>query len=102
MWIIGLAWVYVVGLMALTEPTVVAGVLTFLAYAVLPLALLWYIFFRPAMRRAAQARAHYVAATDAATAAGHGAAAQAPGHDGADQPAGDAPAPAAHLPADGA
>jgi hypothetical protein len=62
MWIIGLAWVYVVGLMALTETSIVAGVLTFVGYCVVPLALLWYIFFRPGMRRAARLRAARAAA----------------------------------------
>jgi hypothetical protein len=43
MWIVAVAWVYVVGLMALTEPSVVAGIMTFLFYCVLPLSLLFYI-----------------------------------------------------------
>jgi hypothetical protein len=38
-----LAWIYVVLLMALTEPTVVAGVMTFLLYCVLPLGILFYV-----------------------------------------------------------
>ena len=43
MWIVALAWIYVVGLMALTEPSVVAGIMTFLAYCLLPLSILFYI-----------------------------------------------------------
>ncbi|MFL6708357.1 MAG: hypothetical protein ACJ8HI_09125 [Massilia sp.] len=43
MWIVALAWFYVVGLMALTEPSFVAGIMTFLAYCVLPLSILFYI-----------------------------------------------------------
>lgn len=43
MWIVALAWVYVVGLMALTEPTVVAGIMTLLCYCLLPLGILFYI-----------------------------------------------------------
>ncbi|WP_426196259.1 hypothetical protein [Massilia sp. DWR3-1-1] len=43
MWIVALAWIYVVGLMALTETSVVAGVMTFLAYCLLPLSILFYI-----------------------------------------------------------
>ena len=43
MWIVALAWLYVVGLMALTEPSFVAGIMTFLAYCVLPLSILFYI-----------------------------------------------------------
>lgn len=44
MWIVAVAWIYVVGLMALTEPSVVAGVMTFLLYCILPLSLFSYIF----------------------------------------------------------
>jgi hypothetical protein len=43
MWIVAVAWIYVVGLMALTEPNVVAGIMTFLGYCVLPLSLLYYL-----------------------------------------------------------
>jgi hypothetical protein len=43
MWIVALAWIYVVGLMALTEPSVVAGIMTLLTYCVLPLGILFYI-----------------------------------------------------------
>lgn len=42
MLIIALAWIYVVLLMSLTEPTFVAGSLTFLLYCVLPLGILLY------------------------------------------------------------
>lgn len=38
-----LAWIYVVLLMALTEPTVVAGIMTFLLYCALPLGILFYV-----------------------------------------------------------
>jgi hypothetical protein len=43
MWIVAVAWIYVVGLMALTEPNIVAGIMTFLGYCVLPLSLLFYL-----------------------------------------------------------
>ena len=43
MWIVAVAWIYVVGLMAITEPNVVAGIMTFLVYCVLPLSILFYI-----------------------------------------------------------
>lgn len=43
MLLIAVAWIYVVALMALTEPTVVAGIMTFLMYCVLPLGILIYI-----------------------------------------------------------
>jgi cytochrome c biogenesis protein CcdA len=43
MLIVAIAWIYVVLLMALTEPTVVAGIMTFLSYCVLPLGILIYL-----------------------------------------------------------
>lgn len=43
MLLIAVAWIYVVALMALTEPTFVAGIMTFLMYCVLPLGILIYI-----------------------------------------------------------
>jgi hypothetical protein len=43
MWIVAVAWIYVVGLMAITEPNVVAGIMTFLGYCVLPLSILYYL-----------------------------------------------------------
>jgi hypothetical protein len=43
MWIVAVAWIYVVGLMALTEISVVAGIMTFLFYCVLPLSILYYL-----------------------------------------------------------
>jgi len=43
MLIVAIAWIYVVLLMSLTEPTVVAGVMTFLLYCIVPLAILLYV-----------------------------------------------------------
>jgi hypothetical protein len=43
MWIVAIAWIYVVVLMAATEPTVVAGIMTFAFYCALPLSILFYI-----------------------------------------------------------
>ena len=43
MLIVAIAWIYVVLLMSLTEPTVVAGIMTFLLYCVIPLAILLYV-----------------------------------------------------------
>lgn len=56
MLIVAVAWIYVVGLMALTETSILAGILTFLGYCVLPLGILLYITGsgkRQARRRAA-------------------------------------------------
>jgi biotin transporter BioY len=43
MYIIAIAWMYVVTLMAATEKTVAAGLLTFIFYGLLPCALLLWI-----------------------------------------------------------
>jgi biotin transporter BioY len=43
MYIIAIAWMYVVTLMAATEKTLAAGVLTFLFYGLLPCALLLWV-----------------------------------------------------------
>jgi hypothetical protein len=46
MWIVAIAWIYVVGLMALAEAdktSVVAGLMTFLFYCVVPLSILYYL-----------------------------------------------------------
>lgn len=58
MLIVAVAWIYVVGLMALTEPSILAGILTFLGYCVVPLGILLYITGsgrRQARRRASAA-----------------------------------------------
>jgi hypothetical protein len=58
MWIVAVAWIYVVGLMALTEPSIVAGIMTFFGYCVLPLSILYYLSGskRRRLRNEAQAR----------------------------------------------
>lgn len=46
MWLVAIAWIYVVGLMAATEiveHSIVAGIMTFLGYCVFPLSIVWYI-----------------------------------------------------------
>lgn len=70
MWIVAVAWIYVVGLMALTETSIVAGLMTFLAYCAAPLSILYYLTGskRRAARRAAieaqQTRAQSMADPD--------------------------------------
>jgi hypothetical protein len=51
MYIIAIAWIYVVLLMAFTEPSVAGGVATFLLYGLAPLALLLYLLSTPQRRR---------------------------------------------------
>jgi len=43
MHIVVLAWTYVVLMMAITEDSVTAGIMTFLLYAVLPLTIILYV-----------------------------------------------------------
>lgn len=43
MYIVAIAWLYVVILMAFTEPSFVAGLMTFLFYGLGPLLLFWWI-----------------------------------------------------------
>lgn len=51
MYIVAVAWLYVALMMAITETTVVAGVLTFFAYGVGPVALVLYILGTRGRRR---------------------------------------------------
>jgi hypothetical protein len=84
MLIVAIAWIYVVGLMALTEPTVVAGIVTFLFYCVLPLGTLTYIAGtgkRKARRRAEEQAARDARAASDAEAAKAAKAAEARGED---------------------
>jgi biotin transporter BioY len=43
MFIVAIGWIYVVLMMAITETTPVAGVMTFVLYGLVPVALLLYI-----------------------------------------------------------
>jgi hypothetical protein len=64
MWIVAIGWVYVVALMAATEPTVFAGIMTFFGYCVLPMSLLFYLTGGK-RRRARRANAAAPASDDA-------------------------------------
>ena len=64
MWIVAVAWIYVVGLMAITEVNLVAGIMTFLGYCVLPLSILFYLAGSK-RRRMRNAQAARVRASDA-------------------------------------
>jgi hypothetical protein len=55
MWIVAIGWLYVVVLMAATEPSVVGGMMTFFGYGVLPLSLVLYLGGVRLRRRAGQA-----------------------------------------------
>ncbi|MGX8882710.1 hypothetical protein ACWWD9_05790 [Methylovorus sp. SPW-M1] len=56
MYIVAIAWLYVTVLMAATEPSLVAGILTFMFYGLLPCALLLWLFGTPQRRRRKQAQ----------------------------------------------
>ncbi len=43
MWIVAIGWSYVVILMAATETSITAGIMTFLFYCMIPLSLLFYL-----------------------------------------------------------
>ena len=51
MYIVALAWMYVVLMMSITETSVVAGVMTFLMYGVVPVAIILYVMGTPGRRR---------------------------------------------------
>jgi len=51
MYIVAIAWLYVTLMMALTEPSITAGVLTFTFYGLLPCALLMWVIGTPQRRR---------------------------------------------------
>lgn len=51
MYIVAIGWLYITILMAMTETSVIAGVLTFVFYGAAPLALLLWIFGMPTRRR---------------------------------------------------
>jgi len=50
-YIVAIAWLYVVLLMALTEPSIIAGIASFVLYGLLPLALLLWLVGTPQRRR---------------------------------------------------
>ena len=67
MYIIGIAWIYVVLMMSITEHSVVAGIMTFLMYCVLPLSIILYLLATPERKRRRQKQAEASAAEKRAT-----------------------------------
>ena len=51
MYIVAIAWTYVVLMMSITEDSVVAGVMTFLLYGILPLTIILYLMRAPQRKR---------------------------------------------------
>jgi hypothetical protein len=55
-YIVAIAWLYVVVLMSLTESSLVAGVVTLVLYGLAPLALFLWLMGTPERRRRQQSR----------------------------------------------
>lgn len=51
MYIVAIAWIYVVLMMSITEQSVIAGIMTFLLYGVFPLAIILYLMGAPQRKR---------------------------------------------------
>ena len=51
MYIVAIAWLYVVFMMSITEQTAVSGVMTFLFYGALPLTIVLYLMDTPRRKR---------------------------------------------------
>jgi len=77
MYIVAIAWIYVVFMMAITEANAVAGVMTFLLYGVFPLTIVLYLMGTPQRKRNRQ-RAENSARLAAQEEAAQAAADQAP------------------------
>lgn len=56
MYIIAIGWLYVVLMMAITETSIMAGLLTFLFYGLIPLAIFLWLFGTPQRRRSMAAK----------------------------------------------
>lgn len=56
MYIVAVGWIYVVLMMALTEPSIVGGVMTFVFYGLFPLAIVLWLAGTPERRRRAARR----------------------------------------------
>lgn len=94
MYIVAIAWIYVVLMMSITETSIIAGLVTFALYGILPLTIILYIMGSPQRNR--QRRAREAAARSQREAADAGADAAIPSGPPslADDPA--APDAAAH------
>ncbi|MEO6351960.1 MAG: hypothetical protein ABI575_03020 [Oxalobacteraceae bacterium] len=47
MYIVAIAWIYVVLMISITEPSLIAGIMTLLMYGVLPLTIILYVMRAP-------------------------------------------------------
>lgn len=67
MYIVAIAWIYVVLMMSITESSIVAGIMTFLMYGVLPLTIILYLMRTPHRKRQRQAAEQLQNQTNQAT-----------------------------------
>jgi hypothetical protein len=69
MYIVAIAWLYVVVLMAATQPTVLAGIGTLVFYGILPCAVVMYVIMAPtrARRKKALVAAQFAAQSSDST-----------------------------------
>lgn len=51
MYIVAIAWIYVVLMMSITEDSVIAGIMTFVLYGVFPLSIILYLMGTPQRKR---------------------------------------------------
>lgn len=51
MYIVAIAWIYVVLMMSITEESIIAGLMTFALYGILPLTIILYIMGSPQRKR---------------------------------------------------
>jgi len=58
MYIIAIAWIYVVSMMAITEHSVMAALMTFSLYCAVPLGTVWFITARVKRRFVKQKNKH--------------------------------------------
>lgn len=56
LYLIAIAWIYVVLYMSITESSIVAGIMTFIFYCVIPLSLVIYVLRSPARKRQIKAQ----------------------------------------------
>ena len=89
MYIVAIAWLYVVFMMSITEQSAVAGVTTFLLYGVFPLTVVLYLMGTPQRKRNRKKMEKMKAASKgASTNDEHAECEQKPSENGANHPAG--------------
>jgi len=65
MYIVAIAWLYVVFMMSITEQSAIAGIVTFFLYGVFPLTIVLYLMGTPQRKRNRQMKEKLKAAQEA-------------------------------------